>query len=53
MLSHRNILSMLAAASARREEIYQDDTVLSFLPMAHVAEKILGFYARIDIGMLY
>lgn len=48
MLSHANILSVLAATLAIPFDA--DDEILSFLPMAHVAERIAGFYARIDNG---
>jgi len=50
MLSHRGILRMLAD-QAPLFQLYADDLSLSFLPMAHVAERILAFYGRIDAGL--
>lgn len=50
MLSHRGILRMLAD-QAHVFELFADDLALSFLPMAHVAERILSFYVRIDAGL--
>lgn len=49
MITHKNILTVLAAG----DEILpleEDDHGMSFLPMAHVAERILAFYGRIDTG---
>ncbi len=36
-----------------REVVYfrQDDLLLSFLPMAHVTERVLGFYTRLKAGL--
>ncbi|HRE88476.1 MAG TPA: long-chain fatty acid--CoA ligase [Myxococcota bacterium] len=50
MISHGNVLSML---DAQRHflTLYQDDLSLSFLPMAHVAERILAFYGRLCTGL--
>ncbi len=50
MISHGNILDLL---DAQRHflDLYQDDLSLSFLPMAHVAERILAFYGRLCTGM--
>jgi len=50
MLSHDNIVGLLGTQSSYME-LYQDDLALSFLPMAHVAERILAFYGRICTGM--
>ncbi len=49
MLSHFNILDLLSSQS-QFLELYADDLSLSFLPMAHVAERILAFYGRIATG---
>jgi len=50
MISHGNIIGLLRAwepiCSFRR-----DDISLSFLPMAHAAERVLAFYGRIDTGI--
>jgi len=50
MISHRNILTLLAN---QQEMItfYDDDLSYSFLPMAHVAERVLAFYGRINTGL--
>jgi len=50
MISHRNILSLLAAA-AEASPFYQSDISLHFLPMAHAAERVLGFYGRVNNGV--
>ena len=50
MISHANILSLLSA-SARVTPFFQSDLSLNFLPMAHSAERILGFYARVANGV--
>jgi long-chain acyl-CoA synthetase len=50
MLSHANILSLLSAA-AHATPFYASDLSLNFLPMAHSAERILGFYARVANGV--
>lgn len=49
MISHENIVSLLGS-TAGMIEFDQDDIGLSFLPMAHVAERILAFYGRINHG---
>lgn len=48
MISHENILVVLSTSSLMDFDV--DDTGLSFLPMAHVAERVLGFYGRISYG---
>jgi long-chain acyl-CoA synthetase len=50
MISHANILTLLSA-SARTTPFYTSDLSLNFLPMAHSAERILGFYARVANGV--
>jgi len=50
MISHRNILSLLEGYKSVAE-LYQSDLSLNFLPMAHAAERVLGFYGRIDGGV--
>ena len=50
MISHANILAVLACQD-QLGVFYQDDIALSFLPMAHVAERVLAFYGRINTGM--
>lgn len=49
MITHANILWLLEA-TAHFVDFYTDDLALSFLPMAHVAERILAFYGRINAG---
>jgi long-chain acyl-CoA synthetase len=48
MLTHANILTFLGAGLG--VEFDEDDEMLTFLPMAHVAERIAGFYMRISAG---
>ncbi|MCA8979785.1 MAG: long-chain fatty acid--CoA ligase, partial [Planctomycetes bacterium] len=50
MISHRNILALLAAA-AEASPWVQSDISLHFLPMAHAAERVLGFYGRLNNGI--
>ncbi len=50
MVSHENILSLLLG-QAQTGELFEDDLSLNFLPMAHAAERIFGFYGRIDTGV--
>jgi long-chain acyl-CoA synthetase len=50
MIAHRNIVALLAASSGLTEA-FQSDLSLNFLPMAHAAERIFGFFARIDTGV--
>jgi len=49
MISHRNILCVLGYDSVI--DFDENDGLLSFLPMAHVAERILGFYNRVNHGI--
>lgn len=49
MITHRNILTVLGRGELLPFE--EDDHSLSFLPMAHVAERILSFYGRLDSGI--
>ena len=50
MITHRNIVSMLARGNSL-QEMYEEDVVFSFLPMAHVAERILSCYGRVSSGV--
>lgn len=50
MISHGNVLSLLSANEAE-QHFLQSDLSLHFLPMAHSAERILGFYGRVSSGM--
>jgi long-chain acyl-CoA synthetase len=50
MISHANILAVLRN-TAEIVEFFEDDVTLSFLPMAHVAERIAGFYGRVSSGV--
>ncbi len=49
MLSHRNILSNVAAGLAMFE-IRQQDRFLSFLPLAHMLERSAGYYLPMAAG---
>ncbi|RJR31155.1 long-chain fatty acid--CoA ligase [Candidatus Parcubacteria bacterium] len=44
MLSHKNFLSNAKAALAH-VPVFQDDLLLSFLPLSHVLERTAGYYA--------
>jgi long-chain acyl-CoA synthetase len=50
MISHRNVLSMFAAAH-QFQALYEDDVSYSFLPMAHAAERILACFGRVNAGI--
>lgn len=50
MVSHANILAVLTG-SGDELQFSQDDIALHFLPMAHAAERVLGFYGRIASGV--
>ena len=49
MITHRNIISVLAADEDNPFD--RDDISFNFLPMAHVAERVLGFYGRLNTGI--
>ncbi|PKN56563.1 MAG: long-chain fatty acid--CoA ligase [Deltaproteobacteria bacterium HGW-Deltaproteobacteria-14] len=51
MITHANILAVLNETQAHHLDFFQDDLLLSFLPMAHVAERVLAFYGRICTGV--
>ncbi|HWL84455.1 MAG TPA: long-chain fatty acid--CoA ligase [Polyangiaceae bacterium] len=48
MLSHRNIVTMIEGLT--QIPLAEDDICLSFLPMAHAAERIVAHYVRINYG---
>jgi long-chain acyl-CoA synthetase len=48
MLSHANILAFLSTGFGVGFD--EDDDMLTFLPMAHVAERVAGLYMRIHAG---
>jgi len=50
MISHENIMTVMRDQD-EAFAIVEGDVGLSFLPMAHVAERILAFYGRINTGM--
>src|SRR5262249_43546015 len=50
MISHQNILA-LCRSEEKAYDYYTDDLYVSFLPMAHAAERNLGFYGRISTGL--
>jgi long-chain acyl-CoA synthetase len=49
-IAHRNILALLRAQEGVMPAL-ASDLSLNFLPMAHAAERIFGFYGRIDTGI--
>jgi long-chain acyl-CoA synthetase len=50
MISHKNIMTVMRDQD-EAFAINEDDVGLSFLPMAHVAERVLAFYGRVNTGM--
>jgi long-chain acyl-CoA synthetase len=50
MISHANIMAVMRYQD-EAFSIDDGDVGLSFLPMAHVAERVLAFYGRINTGM--
>jgi long-chain acyl-CoA synthetase len=50
MISHGNVLALIQGVETMMP-IDGDDMTLNFLPMAHVAERIAGFYVRINSGI--
>ena len=50
MISHENIITVMRNQD-EAFSINEGDVGLSFLPMAHVAERVLAFYGRINTGM--
>ena len=50
MISHDNIMAVMRDQD-ETFSIDEGDVSLSFLPMAHVAERVLAFYGRINTGM--
>ncbi|MGB8329099.1 MAG: long-chain fatty acid--CoA ligase [Polyangiales bacterium] len=50
MISHDNIMTVMRDQD-EAFSIDEGDVSLSFLPMAHVAERVLAFYGRINTGM--
>ncbi len=50
MITHGNILSLLSSQDEFLE-LYEDDLSFNFLPMAHAAERVLGFFGRINSGV--
>ncbi|APR87523.1 Long-chain-fatty-acid--CoA ligase [Minicystis rosea] len=50
MISHGNIVALLGSA-AKLHGALESDLSLNFLPMAHAAERVFGFFARIDSGI--
>lgn len=50
MISHANIVSVLRA-SQDFLPFYRDDLMMAFLPLAHVTQRILAFYVRLNSGV--
>jgi long-chain acyl-CoA synthetase len=49
MISHGNLVTFLKSAAETRP-VAEDEENLSFLPMAHAAERVAGFYGRVNFG---
>ena len=52
MLSHSNILTNVRYMTEQSGAIGKDDVMLSFLPLSHVLERTVGYYAPISNGAL-
>ena len=50
MISHANIITIMRDQD-EAFSVLEEDVSMSFLPMAHVAERVLAFYGRINTGM--
>jgi long-chain acyl-CoA synthetase len=50
MLSHRNILHILRGLAQTPGALNEDDDRVAFLPLCHVAERIVGSYLAIHAG---
>jgi long-chain acyl-CoA synthetase len=50
VLTHKNVCTLLKTFQ-RAAPITEDDTSIAFLPMAHSAEHIAGFFGRVAFGM--
>ena len=50
MISHRNVLAQ-ARAAAEATGITGEDTVVSYLPLCHVAEQIFSVHLPLHLGM--
>jgi long-chain acyl-CoA synthetase len=50
MLSHGNCVALVSAIAKAHPHDATGGTTVSFLPMAHVAERCIGFYSRINRG---
>ena len=50
MLTHKNIVGDVEAILASIKELKQQDTFLSFLPLAHVYERTAGYYLPLRLG---
>lgn len=52
MLSHRNCVFMVKTLQPLLPTDFEaGDITVSFLPMAHVGEHVIGFYGRVNTGM--
>ena len=49
MLSHANIL-FNAWASLQTFDVFTDDSLLSFLPLSHIFERVIGYYMVVMAG---
>lgn len=50
VLTHKNISTLLKTLQ-RVAQFTEEDVALAFLPMAHVAERVISFYSRVATGM--
>jgi long-chain acyl-CoA synthetase len=50
MLTHKNILSNIESLNHAGFDFVQDDCSLSFLPLSHILERTVGYYALLYYG---
>ncbi len=50
MLSHKNILSMVQSFS-KSIPFYENDEIVSYLPLCHVAERVISVFVPMHIGI--
>jgi len=50
MLTHRNIVSNIEALNHSGFQFVREDLSLSFLPLSHILERMVGYYALLYFG---
>lgn len=52
MLSHSNLLSNIEGLIAHQIPINDEDITISFLPLSHAFERLIGYYLMIMVGVV-